>query len=267
MSTTWAEAVFPEAGTYPVRLTIEPAGGTALWDEKTVEIRPTPAIEHTLTGVRKENRKQTLHMRIAVHPDHPIVDWTVELARADTGETVLLQHKQGAGENAGGSSETIRTRPIEAAAGDAYFLLASLSFLTKNTEAAEYRYAVRVTDDRGRSAEATALVSVAPDRPPEASIDMAAFFLRGENSDRATIEAGDGTVTDGDQLERHWYVQLPETVAGTEAGTGTGPGETVAYGPWSPAETFPDFGDRSFGTGRRVGFGKEGVGLFGSGWK
>ncbi|PKM84456.1 MAG: hypothetical protein CVU86_07160 [Firmicutes bacterium HGW-Firmicutes-11] len=242
MTPILAEAVFDRPGTALVQLSILPSGGSTLSDLKSIEVRPTPSISHTLTGVQKENRRQDLNLQIATHPEHPLTDFSVQILQLETEESVTLYHRMGDGENALDNSATIKTRPIEGLPSDSFFQNAKLSFLTKNTEPTEYRYIVTVKDDRGNADQVEVPFFVAPDLPPSPQILMESFFLRDKGSDFAVITARDGTVTDGDQLVRNWSLV-----------DGDG---TIAL------PSLPNFFDHSFGTRRVVGFSRFGVGEF-----
>lgn len=242
MTPILAEVVFDRPGTAWVQLSIMPSGGSTPSDQKSIEVRPTPSISHTLTGVQKENRRQDLNLQVATHPEHPLTEFSVQILHVETGESVSLHHRLGADVNTLENTETIKTRPIEALPSDIYFQIAKLSFLTKNTEPTEYRYIVTVRDDRGNSDQVDVPFFVAPDMPPSPRILMESFFLREQGSDLAVITTRDGTITDGDQLIRQWSL-----LEGEEA---------------IPLPTLPGFFDHSFGAGRIVGFSKFGVGEF-----
>lgn len=242
MTPILAEAVFDRPGTAWVQLSIMPSGGSTLSDQKSIEVRPTPSISHTLTGVQKENRRQDLNLQVATHPDHPLTEFSVQILHVETGESVYLFHRLGDGSNTLDNSATIKTRPIEALPSDSYLQNAKLSFLTKNTKPTQYRYIVTVQDDRGNSDQVDVPFFVAPDLPPSPRILMESFFLREQGSDIAVITARDGTTADGDQLIRDWSLLDGE--------------ESLAL------SSLSGFFDHSFGAGRIVGFSKFGVGEF-----
>ncbi len=194
-----AEAVFNYGGSYQVRLTVSPDGGNELHDIKDISVLPTPAIIHSLTGTKKQNRKQVLNVDLAAHPNYPIVELEIELVCPSTGEKVTI------GKDHGESGDTIKTRPIESLLSDEYFESLRLEFLTKNSEPMDYRYLIYAKDSRGNVDSVCADFSVVPDLPPVASLDMESFFIRGEDSNKANITVEDGTLTDGDQIKRSWY--------------------------------------------------------------
>lgn len=244
LSTTRAEATFSLAGQYHVELRVTPDGASSLYDTKPIEVRSTPTILHSLTGARKQNRKQVLNLQVATHPDYPLTEFWVELFNQETGESATLVHNLGAKTNTLQNSTTIKTRPIEGLNSNAFFQNCKLEFLTKNLIASDYRYTVYVKDSRGHEDRVEVDFSVAPDQSPSPMILMESYFLRGTSSNQAEILLEDATTTDGDQVEGTWYYREKEEES------------------WQPATSRDDFLDYSFGTGKKVGFTKEGVGLF-----
>ena len=244
LSSTRAEAVFSDTGRYHVKLTVTPNGRSSLSDTKAIDVRPTPSISHSLTGVQKQNRKQTINLRVATHPDYPLTELWVQIDDLDTGEEVTLNHVFGRQVNTLVNSNRIKTRPIQLLPSDSYFLNLELPFLIKNESPANLRYTIYVRDSRGKEDLVTVDFAVAVDLPPQPSIEMESYFLRGPSSNQAEILVEDGTTTDGDQSEAVWYYRSTE-------------GE-----PWRSAESLPGYEDFSFGTGKAIGFLKEGVGPF-----
>ncbi|NLY70966.1 MAG: hypothetical protein GX076_04710 [Clostridiales bacterium] len=243
ISSIRAEATFRNAGYYNVELRVTPKEGTPVYDTKGIEVKKTPSIEHTLTGVQKQNRKQVLNLQVAKHPDYSLTEFWVEIVDPEADEKVRLYHKLGNGENTLENSETIKTRPIEVLNSDKFFENCRLEFLTKNSTARDYRYIVYVKDERGQTDRVEVDFSVAVDHPPMPEIIMEEYFIRGEGSDMAEITVEDNTVTDGDQLERTWYFREDEE-------------------DWIPVTSIEGYEDLSFGTAKKVKFLKFGVGRF-----
>jgi len=243
ISSIRAEATFRNAGYYHVELRVTPKDGSPVYDTKGIEVRKTPSIEHTLTGVQKQNRKQLLSLQVATHPDYPLTEFWLEIVDPDTDERVRLYHNLGDGENTLENSEMIKTRPIEALNSDRFFENCRLEFLTKNSTARDYRYIVYVKDERGQTDRVEVDFSVAADHPPMPEILMEEYFIRGMGSDLAEITVEDNTVTDGDQLERTWYFRENEEA-------------------WIPLTSLEGYEDLSFGTAKKVKFLKYGVGSF-----
>ncbi|MGI6720322.1 MAG: hypothetical protein ACOX4E_05465 [Anaerovoracaceae bacterium] len=275
-SSVRAEAVFPTAGRYQVRLNVDTQSGHAGQDTKPIDVLKTPAIEHSLTGTQKQNRKQVLNFRIAKRPAETLVDVWVKLEYLDEGEWVTLHHASTGG-NALQNSDSIKTRPIERLpASDEYFEYGRLEFLLKNTEPANCRYTIYAEDSRGEWDRVTADFTVSPDRPPEANILLDAEFVRGEGSNVAEIEVEDVSTTDGDQIDRSWFYRslavaesgIPPT-GGSSGGAPhpllveSPPEGHIALTDWIRIDgNFPGYEDRSFGTGKTIAFSKAGVGLF-----
>ncbi|GAB1475768.1 hypothetical protein MASR2M70_06000 [Bacillota bacterium] len=252
IASTSAEVTFMDPGRYSVELEVTPDGGSSATDVKSIEVKPTPTIIHALTGTQKQNRKQVINLKIAKNPASTLTEFWVKLEYLDKGESVTLHHKA-AGGNTLSNSAHIKTRAIEKLpASDMYYEYCKLEFLLKNTEAANCRYTVFVKDSKGNTDQAIHDFTVSPDRPPKAGIMMDGAFIRKANSNIAEAVAEDASTTDGDQAERTWFYRAVRKDQ-TE-------GEK---GPWIQIKTTdPGYMDYSFGTGKKVGFSKTGVGLF-----
>ena len=248
-----AEATFENAGNYQVQLTASPNGGPDAFDVKPVEVKPTPAILHSLTGAQKQNRKQVINLKVAKHPDSTLTSFWVKIERLDTGEAVTLHNRMGAGANTLSNSATIKTRPIERLTlSDQYFEYCKLEFLLKNDAPADCKYTIYVKDSRGNTDQAAHEFSVSKDKPPEAAVFLEGAYIRKVNENTAEIIADDVTVTDGDQVERSWFYR---PVLKDQAEEEKGPWAAI-----TPASA--GYTDYAFGTGKKIGFPKEGVGLF-----
>ncbi|MDO4552455.1 MAG: hypothetical protein Q4C22_02850, partial [Bacillota bacterium] len=264
---TRSQFCFHESGNYTARLQVTLDNGEKLYDSSPVEVGPAPALEASLGGVQKENRKQLLFISAATHPDYPVEELWAEIFCPTTGERVRLVHRTDGGKNSLENTAGIKTRPIEAGPSSELYTRCTLSFLTKNTEEELYEYRVFVRDSRGHTDELSGSFIVAPDLPPEAAIDMDGAFLREAGSDAALAEAADATVTDGDQVERSWSLAL--LPAGTTPGALAFSSPAALSLSYTPLEQAPGFTDLSMSSGQlqRVGFEKEGVGAFALGLK
>ena len=232
ISDTRATVTYSAPGDYDVTLRVTPKGGSAVYDTKSIEVLDTPAIIHNLTGPLKQNRKNTIHISVAKNPGVDLTTLWVKLEHPATGESVTLHHKMGAGVNSSAEGQTIKARAIEALASDSYFINCRLEFLTKNTENTDYRLTIYAEEKNGKSDLAVQDFSVAQDKPPEANIFLESCYIRNEASNKAEIIAEDGTVTDGDQVERTWYYR--ETDAAE----------------WIPVAAMEGYTDYSFGSGK-----------------
>jgi|GEM_PF-2724655 len=239
-NSTEAEVTFQNRGSYRVNLEVDLANGTTLQDSKPILVHKTPAILDSLGGIQKQNRKQTLTISVATHPSHPLADYQVELTDLETGEVMFLNP-----ENLTNNTERIKGRPLQVGDSDPCWTTLKLEFLTKapifsetGEAAGAYQYRIFVQDQKGDTDLVERIFQVVPDRPPEPEILIQDTFFREEKSNQARILARDGTVTDGDQLERSW------TLGGITLGH------------------FPGFEDKTFGSLQEVAFLREGVGPF-----
>ncbi len=254
ISNTKAEVRFNQKGNYQVKLSVTPDGGERAFDVKPIEVKPTPAIMHGLGGTQKQNRKQVINIKIAKHPESTLTDFWVKIDYIDKDESVTLHNRMGAGENTLSNSTNIKTRPIVRLAGsDEYYECCRLEFLLKNTEPANCKYTIYVKDSRGNMDQASADFSVSKDKPPEADVFLEGAYLRKPNSDTAGIVAEDISITDGDQVSRSWFFRAVEK----ESADG---GDAL---PWLPiGASTAGYEDYSFGSGKKIGFNKQGVGKF-----
>jgi hypothetical protein len=234
---TSSEITFPKKGNYSVTLRVDTKDGKRLTDIKPIEVLKTPTIIANLTGVQKQNRKQVLNITVASNPSYPITEVWAQIESADGTESVKL-YKDGELEN----SDTIKTRPIYDMASDQFFTKCKLEFLTKDTETSEYKYTIFAKDSRGFTDQVQAPFTVEPDNPPDAAINVEDVFIRNQGTNVAQITVEDGTTTDGDQVERNWYVKSRE-------------------GNWESLKALPGYNDLSFGTSKKVSFNRTGVGL------
>lgn len=251
---TRAEAKFNAPGTYPVKLTVTPKGGSPESDTKTVEVQDVPAIGHSLTGTQKQNRKQVLSLWVATHPDRPLETLWIELKDKESGEVVHLDHHVGSSAgtvNSLENSTSIKTRPIQGMESDELFTNCQLEFLTKNGEEQTFSYTIYAEDGSGKTDLVTAEFTVRPDLAPSAAVALEPTYLREPGTNTARITASDTTATDGDQLARQWSRIDPS-------------GVETPLGVTTPTLNFEDL---SFGAGQTIAFEKTGVGPFTVGLK
>lgn len=252
-SDTRANVIFNNQGRYNVKLTVNPKAGDTASDIKAIDVYPTPKIIHKLTGTQKQNRKQVLNLSVAKHPLSSLTDFWVRIECLDWDEGVTLHNKIATGANTLSNSERIKTRPIERNPdSDKYYEHCKLEFLLKNTDPVNCRYTVYVKDSLGNVDEIREDFSVAPDKPPQAEVFLEGAYIRQANSNVAEIIAEDITASDGDQIERSWFYRSTEEGQVEE--------DKDAWAPVNPTQ--PGYTDYSFGTGKKIGFPKEGVGLF-----
>ncbi len=257
IKSTEAEVSFRQTGFHQVQLKASAKNGGTGTDTKTIEVKKTPAIQGTLGGVQKQNRKQSLIVNVAKRTDVTIDSFWIKIESLDENreedETVVLTHDtQNPSANTLTNGPTIKTRPVETLSPPGRpgeYISCRLDFLTKNTEEVNYKYTIFVKDSRGETDLVSRVFSVAPDRPPDAEISMDGSFIRNQASDVARIVAEDVSSTDGDQIERTWFFR---------AFSGQNPA-----GDWIPLSAGSlGYEDLSFGSGKKIAFDKVGVGPF-----
>lgn len=258
---TEAVAVFPRKGSYNVKLRVTPTGGSSLYDTKPIEVRKTPTVVASLGGTQKQNRKQTLDIRVATNPDNPLETLYVELTHKETGGKVRLTHNLDGRENQLINTDMIKTRAIIGESSDEYWTNCRLEFLTKNTYTTDFTYKVYARDSRGLWDEVTVDFTASPDQPPRAAIDVSPSFIRETGKNDAVIKMEDASTTDGDQLQRVWSVRNTAGYNGT-SDVFTSPASIDPFegAVFVKAAEKPGYEDNSFGTGKAVQFQRTGVG-------
>ncbi len=256
-----AIVTFPKRGYYPVDLYVSLKNGERLQDSKTVEVRKTPYVIDSLGGYQKQNRKQILTFDIATYPDKPIEYYDITIKDLTSNEIISLTknapQKNGA---------CIKTRTVKTNIKDKYWTTLTVEFLTKyprysltGEESRRFSYKIRVTDSKGDSDEAYKEFQVAPDKPPVPEISVQTSFVRGENSNRAKLEAEDVSKSDGDQLQRTWYTvdhsPLTNLAAGQQNLIAPIPDRSFVR-----AEMLNGYENLAFGTNQKIGWNREGVG-------
>jgi len=245
---TRAECTFPQTGTYNVTLEIR-AGKARGSDTESIEVRKTPYIIDTLTGVQKQNRKQILSITVATYPGEPLTDYSITLKDKVTGGLIRLTP-----DNPQENTSTIKTRAVtmtqDIENGFAYitleFLTKTPSYYSTGTSTQDFYYEIHVTDSKGDTDTASKTFSVMPDLPPEPAISIEPEFLRNRGTNTASIIAEDVTVAvDGDGVERTWHY-----------------GATTAPAVFTDVSTMDGYKKLSFGTDKIVGFDRTGVGKF-----
>jgi len=231
---TEAEITYSTAGTYFVTLTVTPETGYPASDVKSVNVLRTPSVAATVSGSQKQNRKQTLSVRVAQDPANPVQAVRITLTEPLSGESIVVT-----GSGAPQNTDNIKYRSLRDEGSDQYFLRYALDFLSRFDDARNFEYSVTAVDSRGRSASASGSFLVVKDEPPHAVIQLDSSYLRGRSSNDALIDPLDLSTTDGDELERFWSVST----------------DGVNY-------TTPAYTDLSFGSAQHISFVKTGVGGF-----
>lgn len=245
----YATAVFPTRGDYNVLLKISPKNGSSLYDTQPITVLKTPTVTATLGGKQKQNRKQTLDIKVATSPDHALTTLYVTLTNTRTGESVTLYDNVDGSVNTLSNSENIKTRAVIKQDSDQYFTNCQLQFLTKDNEQTVYGYKVYAEDSIGNWDSVEAEFTVVPDTPPDAKISIQDTFFRAKDSNISKLEAEDISTTDGDQLERTWYVTDDIDVD-----------ESFSDKTEVLATSVSGYQDCAFGTQKNIEFNKTGVG-------
>ena len=232
---TEAALIYNESGTYDVTLTVRSNSGEEDYDTQSVKIKRCPDLTASLSGSLKQNRKETMTLKIAQNPNYPIKSVRLSITERESGETINVTDKDTSPFN----SDNIKYRIFKDAGSDECYLTLALEFLTKFDEFRYFDYTAVAVDSRGRSEAKSGSFAISPDEAPKAVIDIESSFIRNKGSRFADIYASDLSETDGDEIERSWFY--------SENGTD-----------FSEFE----FTDLSFGSFQDIKFSKKGVGNF-----
>ena len=238
-----AIATFTRPGTCSVKLTHTARSGEQDSDTKSKEVLRTPYVDTNLGGVQKENRKQSLQIRVAQNPESPVISLRILISEPSSGESVRIDKVFSGAEEPPDNSEHIKYRSIYDCGSDEHFLCLQLDFLTKWHGEKRLRYEVHAQDGAGNTDSCSGEFTVLRDEPPCAAIDIADAYYRGENSNDAEIGVEDISASDGDALVRSWSYA-------SEGGS------------FEDISRMPGYCDRSFGSAQRVSFVKSGAGNF-----
>lgn len=248
LSDLLASITFPQAGDYMVELRVTPKGGDSQSDFKPIQVGKTPSIQMSIGGIPKENRRQCLTLTVATHPGYPISQYRISIENENTGEIILLTPEVGTSQQ-----PHLKHRPLTVETGSLFttYQLEFTSLLPtweedwdltlENRDIFAHHFSVEafVQDEKGDSDRVTQNYRVYPDMPPQPMILMEETFLREKDSNQAFITLEDGTMTmDGDEITRSW---------GTQG---------------RPLEEEPGYTSLAFGGTGKVGFYRQGVGLF-----
>lgn len=236
-----AKIIFTEEGEHGVELTVKATNGASDYDNQQIEILKTPYIIAKLSGIQKQNRKQTLDIKIAKSPDAMLRKLKVKISNGT--ESVTVKHQFDNEENnQGETANIIKTRPIKKISGDEYFENYRLEFLTKNPGDQNFTYEIVTADNLGNEDTKNKTFLVRKDEAPEADILLEAAYLREPGENYSIINPIDDSKTDSDQLERSWFFSDENN---TE---------------WQKIEDMESFTDCSFGKKQKIEFKKTGLG-------
>lgn len=213
---TRADLSFHKVGTFPVELRVDLKNGTRLTDTKYIEVKKTPVINDMLQGVQKQNRKQIISANIITNPNYPLSEVYIKVSEKGGGNPVTLYHNTGE-TNTLNNSSMIKTRAIKDNGSDEYFTNISLEFLTKNAAEKEFTYTIYAKDSRGNVDTVTKDFTVVEDKAPIAKILTPTTHIREQGENYAYVKAEDVSETEGDDLERTWYIKDDETGVYTDA--------------------------------------------------
>ncbi len=240
------EAVFSKPGNYEIEMLIYCNDGRVLSKKQRIDIGKTPHTTSMLTGAQKQNRLQRIDFRTAQDPSYPVRDITLDITAGDGSESASVVFiKDGQQVNSIRGSEHIKLRSAESSLDDdKCFVTGGIELMSMFRAKTAFRYKITSVDIRGNKYIYDHEFTVETDKAPEAAADIAESFIREENSDEAVITVEDISRTDGDSLEREWYVKYS--------------GEK-SYRRLSGESGYKDLSD---GSGARVSFRKKGTGRF-----
>lgn len=240
------EAVFSEPGNYEIEMLIYCSDGRVLSKKQRIDIRKTPHTTSALAGAQKQNRLQRIDFRTAQNPSYPIKDIMMDITAGDGSESAsVVFMKDGQAVNTIRGSENIKLHDAQNSVDDdKFFVTGNIELMSTFKTRTEFNYDITVTDTRDSKYVYRQTFTVETDKAPVAAMDLAESFIREENSDEAVITVEDISRTDGDALEREWYVKY------------------VGEANYRSISGEPGYTDLSDGSGARVSFRKKGTGKF-----
>lgn len=240
------KAVFRKAGNYGIEMVLHLDDGRELSVRKRISVEKTPYTESALAGAKKQERLQRIEFRTAQNPEYPLDYLNLEIKTADGKERASMKFMSG-GQTlcSGGSSPNIIVRLPEAGFDDnKNFFSGSIEFMTLFDEDTDLMYEINAGDIRGNTHTVSEEFTVLKDRAPEAAIDMSDTYIREESSNHAVVTVEDASRTDGDTLERQWFVKYQDEED------------------YRNIADEPGYMDISDGSSSKVSFYKTGVGVF-----
>ena len=234
---------YDQDGTYCVTLDVDTADGKSVSVSRSIRVLPCPRLSVSVGGTQKQNRRQSLLIRVRQSPDFPVRSLSIRLEDPESGESICTERNSDGPQAAPVNTENLKYRALCEPETTGEVLSCRLDFLTKFSETRTLRYTVTVTDSRGRTDTADGSFTVIPDTPPAAGIQIADVFYREKGSNTAVISAEDGGETAGN-YQRTWEY------ADGEAGT------------YVSADCLDGFEDLSLGNKKEIRFRRNGVGTF-----
>ena len=240
------EAVFSIQGNYGIEMVIHTSDGKEYSRKQRINVEKAPDTTSGLTGAKKENRLQSIEFRTAQNPTYPLKSLHLDITAGEGTEKASVEFvKGGEVKNRMSGAQHIKLRnagcPLTE---DGFFRMGRVEFMSTFSDDTRFKYTIVAEDTRGQKYVYDDTFTVETDKAPAAAMDIASSYIREADSDEAVVELEDLTQTDGDTVERRWYVKYK--------------GEDK----YRDISKEPGYTDMSDGRGARVSFKKKGVGEF-----
>lgn len=237
-------AVFSKPGSYELEMRIYVRDDYIYAKKQRISIDKAPETISVTGGAKKQNRLQRIEFKTAQNPLYPVESLELEISADKGSEKILvnlLENKNGKVSK----SAHIITRDLSCSVDEEKcFVSGSIEFMSMFEYDTDLSYKITAVDSRKNKHTFQDDLTIYTDKAPVAAIDMSEKYTREEKSRYAVVTAEDVSQTDGDSLEREWFVKYEGDSA------------------FRPIEKEPGYTDLSDGSAARISFRKNGTGVF-----
>lgn len=203
------KVVFRKDGNYGIEMLLHLEDDRELTVKKRINIEKTPCTEGVQAGAKKQERLQRIEFKTAQNPEYPLVSVNLDIKTTDEKECASVRFMSNGKvvKNGRSAADIILRSPECAFTEDKYFFSGNVEFMTLFDEDIEMSYEINAEDVRGNTYKYDENFTVLADRAPVAEIDISDTYTREEGCNYAVVTVEDISETDGDELEREWFVR------------------------------------------------------------
>ena len=237
-------AVFSKPGSYEIEMRIYVRDDYIYAKKQRISIDKAPETISVTGGAKKQNRLQRIEFKTAQNPLYPVESLELEISADKGSEKILMDLLEAKNGKASESAHIVTRDRVCSVDEDKCFVSGSVEFMSMFEYDTDLSYKITAVDSRKNKHIFQDDFIVYTDKAPVAAIDMSETYTREEKSRYAVVTAEDVSQTDGDSLEREWFVRYE--------------GESS----FRPIEKEPGYTDLSDGSAARISFRKNGTGVF-----
>ncbi len=238
------KAVFSKPGGYEIEMKVYTFDGDEHSVKQRISIDKAPETISVTGGAKKQNRLQRIEFKTAQNPKYPLSKLELEISADNASEKISVDMLNDGEDKVFRSEHIIARSPKCAADEENCFVSGSIEFMSIFESDTDLSYKITSTDTRGNRHVFDDHFTVLTDKAPVAAIDMSDTYTREEKCRYAVITAEDISQTDGDSLEREWFIKYE--------------GEDD----YRPVSNEPGYTDLTDGSAARISFRKTGTGVF-----